>query len=128
MFCLNIRRPELAGFVAREKDDAPCLLRIAFKHMALSRVLGKLSGSTWRPCSSDLPCPSVNGAIDVPTATLFISQVWRAIISYQRHLLVVSRQVIATSCRGRLAAFSAAILSVISFIIPTRHATKVNCL
>src|SRR5579864_1829136 len=31
----NIRRPELAGFVAREKDDAPGFLRIAFKHDAL---------------------------------------------------------------------------------------------
>src|ERR1700722_2985694 len=32
---LNVRRPELAGFVAREKDDAPGFLRIAFKHNAL---------------------------------------------------------------------------------------------
>src|SRR5580704_5561825 len=39
---LNIRRPELAGFIAREKDDAPRLLRITFKHMALSP---ELSGS-----------------------------------------------------------------------------------
>src|ERR1700680_4277239 len=42
MFRLNIRRPELAGFIAREKDDAPRLLRITFKHMALSP---ELSGS-----------------------------------------------------------------------------------
>src|SRR5271166_6029387 len=32
---LYVRRPELAGFVAREKDDAPGFLRIAFKHNAL---------------------------------------------------------------------------------------------
>src|SRR5437588_12774925 len=32
---LNVRRPELAGFVARKKDDAPGFLRIAFKHGAL---------------------------------------------------------------------------------------------
>ena len=32
---LDIRRPELAGFVACEKDDAPGFLRIAFKHNAL---------------------------------------------------------------------------------------------
>ena len=32
---LNIRRPELAGFIARKKDDAPCFFRIAFKHIAL---------------------------------------------------------------------------------------------
>jgi hypothetical protein len=32
---LYIRRPELAGFVTREKDDAPGFLRIAFKHNAL---------------------------------------------------------------------------------------------
>src|SRR5579862_4144015 len=35
---LNIRRPELAGFVACEKDDAPGFLRIAFKHNALPLV------------------------------------------------------------------------------------------
>ena len=32
---LNIGRPKLAGFVAREKNDAPGFLRIAFKHNAL---------------------------------------------------------------------------------------------
>ena len=32
----DIGRPELAGFVACEKDDAPGFLRIAFKHNALS--------------------------------------------------------------------------------------------
>src|SRR5207248_854684 len=31
----NVRRTELAGFIAREKDDAPGFLRIAFKHDAL---------------------------------------------------------------------------------------------
>src|ERR1022692_523876 len=31
---LDIRRPELAGCVACEKDDAPGFLRIAFKHNA----------------------------------------------------------------------------------------------
>src|SRR5438105_5748664 len=39
MLRLNIRRPELAGFVAREKDDAPGFLRITFKHKTLPRVL-----------------------------------------------------------------------------------------
>ncbi len=29
---LNVRRPELAGFVAREKNYTPGFLRIAFKH------------------------------------------------------------------------------------------------
>ena len=32
---LYIRRPELACFVARKKDDAPGFLRITFKHNAL---------------------------------------------------------------------------------------------
>ena len=32
---LDVRRPELAGLVACEKDDAPGFLRIAFKHNAL---------------------------------------------------------------------------------------------
>src|SRR5271169_1715887 len=50
MFRLNIRRPELAGFVAREKDDAPRLLRIAFKHMALSPELsGRRRGQPGGP-------------------------------------------------------------------------------
>ena len=35
MFGLNIRRPELAGLIACEKDDAPGFLRVAFKHNAL---------------------------------------------------------------------------------------------
>ena len=35
MLSLDIRRPELAGFVACEKDDAPGFLRVAFKHNAL---------------------------------------------------------------------------------------------
>src|SRR5258708_39302187 len=34
MLSLDIRRPELAGFVACEKYDAPRFLRIAFKHNA----------------------------------------------------------------------------------------------
>ncbi len=36
MLRLDIGRPELAGFVACEKDDAPGFLRIAFKHNAPS--------------------------------------------------------------------------------------------
>jgi len=32
VFGLNIRRAELAGFIPREKDDAPGFLCIAFKH------------------------------------------------------------------------------------------------
>src|SRR2546426_1259996 len=35
VFRLNIRRPELAGLIARKEDDAPGFLRIAFKHIAL---------------------------------------------------------------------------------------------
>src|ERR1043165_3894068 len=35
MLRLDIRRPELAGFVACKEDNAPCVLRIAFKHNAL---------------------------------------------------------------------------------------------
>ncbi len=50
MFRLNIRRPELAGFIAREKDDAPRLLRITFKHMALSPALsGSFLGQSGGP-------------------------------------------------------------------------------
>jgi hypothetical protein len=55
MFRLNIRRPELAGFIAREKDDAPRLLRITFKHMALSP---ELSGSF--PGQSSGPAPRIS--------------------------------------------------------------------
>ncbi len=35
VFRLNVRRPELAGFIPRKKDNAPCFLRIAFEHIAL---------------------------------------------------------------------------------------------
>jgi hypothetical protein len=35
MLCLYIRRPELACFIAREKNHAPGFLRITFKHNAL---------------------------------------------------------------------------------------------
>src|SRR5271167_3184132 len=57
MFCLNIRRPKLAGFVARKKDDAPRLLRITLKHKTLSP---ELSRSFWvKPRSSDLPRPTL---------------------------------------------------------------------
>ena len=41
MLRLNIRRPELAGFVARKKDDAPRFFRITFKHKALPPWLPK---------------------------------------------------------------------------------------
>src|SRR5581483_4832617 len=32
---LNVRRPELAGFVARKEYDAPGFLRVTFEHMPL---------------------------------------------------------------------------------------------
>src|SRR6266496_6342134 len=31
---LNIRRAELAGFIPRKKDDAPCFFRITLEHIA----------------------------------------------------------------------------------------------
>src|SRR5690242_15888671 len=34
MFSLYIRRAELAGFVTREKDDAPCFFRVTLKHIS----------------------------------------------------------------------------------------------
>src|ERR1044071_5822324 len=47
VFGLNIRRAELAGFVACEKDDAPGFLRITFKHDALP--LAFLVGTLYPP-------------------------------------------------------------------------------
>src|ERR1700674_1352072 len=35
VFGLNIRRPELAGFVPRKKDYAPGFLRVAFEHIPI---------------------------------------------------------------------------------------------
>src|ERR1700689_5146701 len=35
MLRLNIRRPKLAGFIARKENNASGLLRITFKHIAL---------------------------------------------------------------------------------------------
>src|SRR5580692_13110707 len=50
VFRLNIRRAELAGFIARKEDNAPRLLRITFKHMALSPELsGSLTGQSGGP-------------------------------------------------------------------------------
>src|ERR1700733_1631119 len=53
MFCLDIGRPKLAGFVACKKDNAPGFLRIAFKHNALPPVV-PWSGRNFPP---DLPIP-----------------------------------------------------------------------
>src|SRR2546427_6951457 len=36
MFRLNVRRSELARFVAPKKDRAPCFFRVPFKHEWLS--------------------------------------------------------------------------------------------
>src|SRR5271167_494829 len=98
MFRLNIWRPELAGFVAREKDDAPRLLRIAFKHMALSPELsGRRRGQPGGPAprNSLTLTPSCNQSANTP---LFV---YRG-LGMQRlvtkdTLLVVSRQAVATS-------------------------------
>ena len=57
---LDIGRPELAGFVACEKDDAPGFLRIAFKHNALPPDFPgreKLVRPTYRTRSLILPNP-----------------------------------------------------------------------
>ena len=35
MLGLNIRRAELAGFIPRKKDDAPCFFRITLEHKPL---------------------------------------------------------------------------------------------
>src|SRR5579862_175036 len=40
MLSLNIRRPELAGFVARKEDYASGFLRVTFKHMPIPLKLG----------------------------------------------------------------------------------------
>src|SRR5262244_2566964 len=45
MLRLDIGRPELAGLVACEKDDAPGFLRIAFKHNAPLTFLGEEDAS-----------------------------------------------------------------------------------
>ena len=50
MLGLYIRRAELAGFVPRKEDDAPCLLCITLKHIALSpRFLQRSKGQTCGP-------------------------------------------------------------------------------
>src|SRR5713101_866062 len=54
---LNIRRPELAGFIARKKDHAPCFFRITFKHKALPPWLsqGPQSCACGRPLGNHWP-------------------------------------------------------------------------
>src|SRR5882724_8849103 len=49
MFGFDIRRPELAGFVARKKDNAPSFFRITFKHKALPPWLSRDHDSSLRP-------------------------------------------------------------------------------
>src|SRR5271165_2539155 len=49
MLSLDVRRPELAGFIACEKDYAPGFLRIAFEHSALPLTF---------PVEKHLPCPT----------------------------------------------------------------------
>src|SRR5262252_2426581 len=34
MFRLDIGRPELAGFIPRKENDAPCFLRVTLKHIS----------------------------------------------------------------------------------------------
>src|SRR6266481_6328858 len=60
VLCLYIRRPELAGFVARKEDDAPGFLRIAFNHNALP---------------PDVPAEEALGLLN-PTENLFRSWSW----------------------------------------------------
>src|ERR1700680_2373601 len=52
---LDIRRPELAGFVACEKDDAPGFLRIAFKHNALPPDFPGQKNFCWPDLPNDIP-------------------------------------------------------------------------
>src|SRR5579864_87936 len=54
MLRLDIRRPELAGFVACKENDAPCFLRIAFKHNALPLTFLVEKNC----CPLDLPNPT----------------------------------------------------------------------
>src|SRR5579859_5000896 len=54
MLRFDIRRPELAGFVACKEDDAPCFLRIAFKHKCPSLDLPGRE----ELCPPDLPNPT----------------------------------------------------------------------
>src|ERR1044071_4304086 len=41
VFSLDIRRTELAGFVPRKKDDAPCLFCVTLKHKAPELLRGR---------------------------------------------------------------------------------------
>src|ERR1700685_3800151 len=66
MLGLNIRRPKLAGFVARKENNASGLLRITFKHIALPPdFLPRPPGSARRSQSSRNPS-LVNVAISGP--------------------------------------------------------------
>src|SRR5579863_6099831 len=79
MLCLNIRRPKLAGFITRKKDDATRLLRIAFKHITLSPEFQERScdPASRTPCRSYLMVQSACQPV-----TSFISQLWPVAFSY----------------------------------------------
>src|SRR5258708_1630921 len=64
MLGLNIRRPELACFVAREKDYASGFLRVTFKHNALPPDASGRKGA-------DLARPYRN-----PAPWMFLACIW----------------------------------------------------
>jgi hypothetical protein len=49
VFGLNIRRAELAGFIPREKDDAPGFLCIAFKHKPIPPEFARKAEASAKP-------------------------------------------------------------------------------
>src|SRR5262245_44559038 len=57
MFCLNIWRSELAGFIARKEDHAPGFLRIAFKHIAPSPLCARKTTAPNPPARNDRKTP-----------------------------------------------------------------------
>src|ERR1700722_8012672 len=76
VFGLYIRRPELAGFIARKKDYAPRFLRIAFKHNALPpEPSGREVFGPTRPYLNPesfvfiVPCPQYSSQLCNQTAT-----------------------------------------------------------
>src|ERR1700694_4640455 len=61
VFGLNIRRPELAGFVPRKKDYAPGFLRVAFEHIPIPPEIARSA-----PPSAKLLTPTLNYAFKSP--------------------------------------------------------------
>src|SRR5258708_688937 len=123
---LNIGRPELAGFIARKKDDAPRFFRITFKHKALPPLaLLRTEVSACVP-TQEATCAQSIIATNRPTR-LWPGSAGRTSARYQRNPYHLSLRPFATRyklfCRP---AISALIGTTVNLRHPSQKASPVQ--